>query len=221
MTYVPHHLFAMGGTLGSGQDAEIWQCTIRGSFSYTAGITTPEQKWLAAISSDFSAWFSAATSRMRNDAKATTLKLNQIGADGRYLSTSSTNAVTVNATGAVAPALPDFVMLAWSWRTARSRGPASNGRIYPPNVIGTPSGVTRASSAEVALHVTAAKALLTLLAQSRAVTGGNVAWVPGVYSNVGAGAYSDITGIRVGDVMDVQRRRKDKLKENYQSTTFP
>lgn len=40
-----------------------------------------------------------------------------------------------------------------------------------------------------------------------------------VQSQIGAGAATPVTSVKVGDVLDTQRRRRDKLVENYTTTT--
>jgi hypothetical protein len=114
---------------------------------------------------------------------------------------------------------PDILCLALSWETAVAirRGVyASHGRIYPPNYaqpLVAPSYM-RVTATEQAGWVTHAKLLLTILSADPSPA------VPIVASGHG-GEFQPITGVRVGDVLDVQRRRKDALKESYAAALFP
>jgi hypothetical protein len=95
-----------------------------------------------------------------------------------------------------------------SLRTARPRGYASNGRMYVPcsQAIGSSDGRI---SAATALGIATAGA--TLIAAINDVGLGQAA----VMSAVGAGRTEPITGVRVGRVMDTQRRRRNQLAEEY------
>jgi hypothetical protein len=95
-----------------------------------------------------------------------------------------------------------------SFRTARARGYASNGRMYLPsaNPIGQNTGQMGATDGEAVRD-----AAVTFLTAVNAVGLGDAA----VMSTVGAGRIERITGVRVGLVLDTQRRRRGSLPENY------
>lgn len=226
MAYVTHSLFVMGGTLGSGVDSEIWQCGIRGGFNYAAtdpdpavSYQTAAQAWLAGIQTGLQSWFTT-TSRMRLDAKLTFAKLNLIGPDGRYVYPSYPNTRGMSATGTGSISVPSIITSAISWKTARRAGPASNGRIYPPlNIVPTGTSQDRIDSTTATALANYGKALLNALSTgTSAPTSAN--FVPQVVSS--QGPRENITGVRVGDVIDVQRRRKNALKESYSAVVvFP
>lgn len=95
-----------------------------------------------------------------------------------------------------------------SLRTARARGYASNGRMYIPSA--------RAPAPADGL-ITQAQA--ESIRDSGAAFIANVetsgVGVPAVMSTVGAGRTEAITAVRVGRVMDTQRRRRNQLPELY------
>lgn len=110
-------------------------------------------------------------------------------------------------TGAGGIAYPQIASVV-SFRTGRSRGYASNGRMYLPsaNPIGQNTGQMGTSDGEAIRD-----AAVTFLATLSALDLGE----PSVMSTVGAGRIERITGVRVGLVMDTQRRRRGSLPENY------
>lgn len=211
MAYPLHYLFAMSGTLGTGQDSEIWQCNIRGNF---IGTDDQVDGWLNAVKGPVSAWYANVDHLLRNDSALTLLKCNQIGGGGQYENPNTTHEVSVNVSGASAINTPAFLSVVYSWGTANQRGYASKGRIYPPNCFTpTSNGQERMSAQQQAAHLAAAVALIKAIRQVQSPD--NASFGPQVVSS--HGERSDILTCRIGDVVDVQRRRKNKLRENYVS----
>lgn len=100
------------------------------------------------------------------------------------------------------------IALVLSMRTARSRGYASNGRMYIPSSLGITAGTGLISAADAG---NAATAGATFIGAVNAVGIG----IASVMSTVGTGRSEPITGVRVGRVMDTQRRRRNQLPETY------
>lgn len=92
--------------------------------------------------------------------------------------------------------------------TDTPRGHAAMGRFYLPSMTGEISASGRQPAG---LNATIAAAAATWLSAVQATTAGN----PVVLSKVGVGANHEITGVRVGDVIDTQRRRRRQLVESY------
>lgn len=226
MPYGAHALVAFGGALAEkAAGDEIWQCGIRvlppgGLFTvaqqnaYLASIKTPLQNW----------WFATANG-MRNDATLAWIKCNQIKANGGYLYnvTSRTDYTTPVAGGGGAAGVPAFLSICFSWQTQLQRGLNAKGRIYPPTVGGyTPPG-SLVPTATVTAMVASAKALLTVIANTAAADPA-VRVVPVI---AGPGrpdfepAPEPITGVRVGNVYDEQRRRKNAVPETYTAAAWP
>jgi len=116
--------------------------------------------------------------------------------------------------------LPSENTLVASWGTDRL-GKRGKGRIYPPvmgaNIL-TSDGLV--DSSPVSTHLDACKALIEGLSYS--ATGGTDAHlrtvVTGPSTTHGLGSYTSyavINAVRVGRVMDTQRRRRRQLSENY------
>lgn len=105
------------------------------------------------------------------------------------------------------------IALVISWRTARSRGYASNGRMYLPSANKPASSTGRIPPAEADSAATAGAAFIA------AVNSADLG-AASVMSTVGAGRIEAITDVRVGGVMDTQRRRRNQITEEY-STPVP
>ena len=220
MPFRPHTRVTLQGEIFSGSTVlDIWSCNINVVRNLLFGPLDDPAAYLEQIAAPMAAWFTGATHRMRNDVRLTQLKVNNIGADGKYSDpghphTNAYGPLVVG--GSVTVDTPPMCSLAWSWTTSLFRGPGHTGRIYPPNaLLGTTAANSKVTSGEAGTHVTAAKALLDVLRN----TGGILA-SPCVSSAV----LEDnvlITGVRVGDVIDVQRRRKNAEVETYSASAWP
>jgi hypothetical protein len=97
-----------------------------------------------------------------------------------------------------------------SLTTSARRGPASQGRFFMP---------LPAVGANAAGHINAASltALVgtttTMIENINALLGNGSGWAVSVLSDLGAARH--VTGVRVGSVMDTQRRRRNKIPEEY------
>lgn len=93
--------------------------------------------------------------------------------------------------------------------TAVPRGHAAMGRFYLPSMT---AAIAANGRLPAGLNTTIATAAAAWLA---AVSASPDTGVPAVFSEVGAGTVNVITGVRVGDVIDTQRRRRRQLVESY------
>lgn len=100
------------------------------------------------------------------------------------------------------------IALVLSWRTARSRGYASNGRMYLPSSL--PVAAASAQISEANANEARGNGATFIAAVNDVDLG-----VAVVGSTVGAGRFEPITSVRVGRVMDTQRRRRNQLPESY------
>lgn len=224
-TYHPHTLVAFGGILNAAApDKEIWQCGVR-VVSGGGGNTSLADPagYMAAVTPLLSSWFidpGPSGGSFADTAVLSWLKVNNIGANGHYSDPGAVNIVDYpggrpGAGSNVAGSAADILCMAISWGTAkavRKGSYASHGRIYPPNYYGL-AGSRMRNGANIA-WAARGKALLELLA----VAPFNA--VP-VVCSPHAGEFEPITHVRVGDVIDVQRRRKSALKETYSTLPFP
>lgn len=228
MTYKRHWLLSFGGTLAAGQD--IWSNNIRmmnetfGNVDSILGTTL--ETLLDDYVNDIRAWITAPGSYISNQVTCTWVKFNEIGPDGRYVDPSTTHArYLTGSTGALTPiggvagtAVPSYQSCAISLTTPRNRGPASRGRIFVPQCAAPMVHPGRFSNTATTAMAAAAASFLTALGDEAGVDVTSMR--PAVVSNVGTpGPQEPVTGVAVGDVPDVIRRRKNNLIETYTKAT--
>lgn len=225
MAYKPHTLVAFGGVLDTAQTpGEIWQCGIRVVTTGGSGDGLPlpnPQQYADGLAPLLSSWFGLTNHRIPSVARLDYVKVNNIGADGKYVDpVTHIHTYSPGIPGGSVATVPSILCCVLSWSTAHTRGPGARGRIYPPNFAA--AQFTPGSSRILASDITA----LTLSGQDllQAIVGGGGAsdleLMPVVASRVNA-TNTPITGVRVGNVWDVQRRRKDAVPEAYTSLPFP
>lgn len=222
VNFEPHVYVTMGGTSpGRSATDEIWQCGFRCRVSN--GPTWPLtddslQDWANQLATPLSAAFTGTSSCVANVCKLTFIKVANIQADGKYPATQGPGVHTFSPAlaGPNPSALPAFVGAALTLTTDVPRGRGHEGRIYwpayGPGSTGpsTPSIMTPGVQAQL---VTTAKALVNAINSTQQSDGvGNL--TVGVFSSL-TGGHHDVTGVKVGDVWDVQRRRKDAIREVY------
>lgn len=139
------------------------------------------------------------------------LTVSQLGAIGDPVVASTTRSITGVGTAST-NGLPPQCSVVVSFLTAGA-GSRNRGRMYlPPTSAGTLTTTGRLASAAQGAIADAVEALFDgLIASGQTVT---------VRSEVGGGASSVVSTIRVGDVIDTQRRRRGSLGENYVARTI-
>lgn len=218
MAWARHMRVTFGGNLSDlgTMATEIWQCNVNiNPTSLNDAFCDP---YLAAIQAALKTWFITAANQISSAADLRYIKCNLIGVDGLYENPTVTHRYDYTSIGAggSTPTIPGDMCLAYSWSTALMRGPGSKGRIYPPNAPTTAAaGSMIASGSSISAAVTSAKALLTVLASSS-----TTAAVPVIASGVNA-SLTPITGVRVGNLFDVQRRRRNAAPEIYSASVWP
>lgn len=84
---------------------------------------------------------------------------------------------------------------------------------------------TRNSDGTLSLPSSAATNTKTFLtkcvAALNASASGGGTFLPGIASHAGSGAFNSITRIQAGNVIDTQRRRRNRQTEVYSSVNFP
>jgi hypothetical protein len=150
-------------------------------------------------------------------AKLEWVKMAMIGTDGKYTVDPMIVDITPLAggrTGAMYPQLATAVSL----RTAKKRGAGAYGRFYAPVALQVePTG--RSHPNAVTEFLTLIQGFLTGLNLDLANNTVDNTAVLGNVSKVGTGSQDEITGVFIGDLTDTQRRRRNKLQENYEGLT--
>jgi hypothetical protein len=230
VAYALHHRFSFGGHLNlDSAQGEIWECTVNAvGRDGTADESFAFDSYLAQVKDNMGTWFSS-HGGIAIGATLDYIKLNLIGADGRYVDRTSSHRLdyTPAPQGGDIPINPDIISTATSWFTALARGPGAHGRVYLPNFTYGGNNDMHIPTADQTKAATAGIGLLTVMNNSG---GGGLTWwgvtppdhhvlIPVVASRVNA-TNTDILGVKVGSVKDVQRRRKSALKETYVRQVF-
>jgi len=146
-----------------------------------------------------------------------------IGTNGKYNPTTQSTIFYTLATpvaGDGTPVHPWNTALVVSLRTARPRGPASNGRVYYPALSAAiTAGTGRMNPSTVANRLTGFKTVITGIntAAGTYAAGTQVC----VLSDVGIGQTSAVTALRSDLRIDTQERRENDQGADYQSVTIP
>lgn len=222
MAYPRHWLFVMGGQLneaGSNTWSEIWQCTMRGVPGVNAAYGS-EQACLENIAPAIVAWFGAAENRLSATSRLTYLKLNEIAPDGSYAQPVSHTYNTTVTPGYTNSQVPGILTSVVSWTTGAVRGYAHRGRMYPTFALNQRPGMTLTSDEQTVFAGAGQRLLDALSASAISTPPVNLRGVaPRVVSS--HGVIREVTGVSVGSVIDVQRRRKNQLRESYVDVGWP
>nr|CRY96625.1 hypothetical protein [uncultured prokaryote] len=196
------------GTLGLS--TEIWSCSL--SMAAAGAATQPED--LDIYADAWSAYIARAESGISIYARLDSVKVNLVGADGRYVSKGETGEVQIpnNTVGGAnsSQQWPNQCTMAVSLATARARGAGSKGRFFPPMAMTILGSDGRIAPTDAAAMAASADELITTLN-----TGAGSGLTVVVASAVGAGSLRPVTEVRVGRVPDTQRRRRSALDEDY------
>jgi hypothetical protein len=205
----------------AGDQADIWSSGMRilgNTGAGTPGFLANEEAYLDYAVPRLKAWFVAAASLIRADAHLDTIKINNILPNGHYQDPVTHERTFTPVAGAASTnADPAFCSVAWSWGTALSRGLAAKGRNYLPNSFIWESGSSITTTSRAA-HLNAAKSFLIAMSGTLPESEGAVV---AVVSGVRTGAANQITSCRVGDLIDVQERRRNATAESYVTAAFP
>lgn len=224
----PHTLVAFGGTLPNNEEWSITARVLQPGLSVPIAeesldtyLRGPGNPTPGGIATGFAGIFNGSSMGVHPSNRLTWAKANNIGADGKYTSdvTHVWDYPSPIIGGGANTALPPMCSVAWSWSTSlRTRGPASKGRLYPPNngIAAAAGGDGIITPAMQATQLTAARAFLTMLAQGS----GAITAQPVLISTV-SDAWAPIDRVRIGRVVDVQRRRKNQITENYVTGNWP
>lgn len=199
--YAEHVLLRWGGKLAS---VETWSCGIRlggGPGSNDLGAAESITEAAAEPVQDF--WEATHTGLSSLD----WVKANAIGSNGKYVSdTTNEFTYTPPVTKGGSTFLPPQCALVVSLRTAKSRGRGHAGRFYIPTAASGVAGDGRISQIGAQSFAESAAAFIQSI--NRILPGYRVA----VFSEFDQ-IRENVTHVRVGRVIDTQRRRRTSIAE--------
>jgi hypothetical protein len=230
MAYPPHALLSIGGQMMT----ETWSVNIR-MWGEEYATSSPDERFttcedmIEGVITPVQQFFSG-NAGLNSQAKCYWIKLNPIGTNGKYeqnrtIRVDSTPQPFATGGGSACPPQTAFVT---SLRTGVERGLASKGRLYWPNGITTVDDMGNISIAQA--NAMAAYIGSFLVALGASTTGGVnagshlrpcvVSPGKGGASSADFGVARPITSVKVGRVIDTQRRRRRELLENYVTRTM-
>lgn len=140
------------------------------------------------------------------------VKMAPVGLDGRYLGEPTINNYSTVGTG-IARQLPqESIVVGLSSR--QSLGEANRGRMYLPHISTALVSNSYRSSANGSVSLAAKTFLQAVNTAAGSVTGFTNSRVC-IMSSKGLGTTKRVMDIRVGDIIDTQRRRRNRLAETY------
>jgi hypothetical protein len=212
-----HKLVTMHGKL-FGSLTEGWNMSFRVIPGATATVSQAQADAAFAVAKT---WFTSTAANMCSVHSIEWLKVAPIGTNGDYptgeISYTSTGSAGVGSNTTTNP-YPGQCTLVASLMTSAPRGHAWTGRMYPPM-----PGYLLATDGRISTgNATAfAGSIKTLLDGMNTVADLGLAYVmsPGTIKNPSSAARRVIS-VRVGTVVDTQRRRRRQLVEQYSSATL-
>ena len=225
----PFMKLTFGGTQAAGQD--IWTCGINLSIQNDELIPIAPtnavvafENYIEDIDPDiidiFSNYISASDMDIPAGATLDYIKLAVIDTDGQYIVDAHTWE-PVDVTGGVTRFYVPQVSIVMTLQSDKRVDPGKYGRFYLPTAITNVAGGYRPTK-------TTEKATLTanlLAALNRRVGGGlaDVRVQPAAVTSASnfSGPYRPFTTVKVGNVFDTQRRRRNKIGETYELAPVP
>jgi hypothetical protein len=202
----------------SFQGTEIWSTGFHMG-DPTGDSLPPTELGAAYIAAQWKIFFQTANSAISNKWFTTGVKLATIGTDGKTVGNEV--AYHYEATpysGAGSTHFPAQCALVATLTTAVPRGLASKGRMYLPGVAAAITDAGKLSNTVSGAVATNLKTFFDSVNASIDATGSVITASPGSKPPlVGAGVFRPVTGVRVGDVIDTQRRRRNQLVEIYEN----
>lgn len=218
-----------GGQLAAGQDE--WNCGINltaqndalipiGGVDLERAFDLYVEEMQDDIVTIFSAYVKDVAMSIPVGATLDYVKLALIGTDGKYVKEAAVFEV-IGVTGGVSNAYIPQVSLVMTLQSEKFRDPGKYNRFYLPTVVPTSNGAYRPSNTQRMAQRTAD--LLSVLTREMSPFNNAVRVVPAAVSSSDKidEPYREIKYVKVGNVFDTQRRRRNKIGETYSTVQVP
>jgi len=188
----------------------------------SADASNPTQTFADAIRTAWQTFFTSANSWVSGFYLTNEIKISQLGTDGKTMLDNtifSTYATPISGTKAT-PIYPPQISLVATLQSSLSRGLAAKGRMYLPGIVAFIDGGGHISNTDATNIQTNLKTFLDAV-NTAAPAGSRVILASAGRGTAGTGARNEpVTRIRVGNVYDTQRRRRNQLAETYVSANL-
>lgn len=218
-----------GGQLAAGQDE--WNCGINltaqndalipiGGVDLERAFDLYVEEMQDDIVTIFSAYVSDIIMGIPSGATLDYVKLALIGTDGKYVKEAAVFEV-VDVTGGASNAYIPQVSLVMTLQSEKFRDPGKYNRFYLPTIVPTGSSGYRPATTQGKAERTAD--LLSVLTREMSPFNNAVRVVPAAVSSSDKidEPYREIKYVKVGNVFDTQRRRRNKIGETYDTAIVP
>jgi hypothetical protein len=182
----------------------------------------PTQLFTDAVRDAWVTFFTAFTSGISMDYTFTQVKAVRLGTDGKYDGSAVATSMPATAVtgGSSGSPMPPQVALVATLIAGSGKGLAGKGRMYLPGVRFPVDGGGHLSTGQTDGIATNLAAFFNTVNGSFDVPGEVINASKGMTKFAGAGARNvPINGVRVGNVYDTQRRRRNALAETYSIRT--
>lgn len=183
-----------------------------------ADAVAPTDAFMAILASSWKTFFTAASSKIGLDYSTTSYRAALMGTDGKAIPGAINNFYEGTPyTGAGGPAkLPPQCALVATLTTATPRGLGSKGRMYLPGIsasVGSDGHIQPTDTLAIATNLRNFLAALNASVEhpGTVITASQGSKAP----LVGAPVNRVVSGVKVGNVYDTQRRRRNELVESY------
>lgn len=215
---LPHRVVkvTLSGTMFGG--AEIWSTGFHMGYENSDAAAITDQG-IADVAEAWATFFSNQTTGISNRYSFTMCKMAMLGVDGKSLPDSAHYYSPQTAvTGGGGPTvLPPQLALVATLANSLPRGLATKGRMFLPGInfgIDDSGHLPSFYTDQVALNL---KAFFDSVYQDADLPGNPVLASTGNSLQLRPGAIRNVTQIRIGNVYDTQRRRRNALTETYKT----
>lgn len=213
---LPHKVVkvTLSGDMFNG--AEVWSTGFYlGSESAASAPITDTA--VSDVSAAWETFFKAASSGISSSYKFKMCKLVEIGVDGKTLPDTAKyySPQTVVSGGSAQPPYPPQIALVATLSNSLPRGLATKGRMFLPGVNFAVDTSGHIATANIEGLATNLKTFFDNMYNDADLPGRPVLMSTGVAIQLRPGAVRNVTQIRVGNVFDTQRRRRNALNESY------
>lgn len=180
-------------------------------------------QFMSAVNTAWQAFFTAASSKIGLDYKTTSIRASIMNSDGLSDKSTIKNFYPpTEYTGAGGPSkLPPQCALVATLTTSTPRGLGSKGRMYLPGISASVDSTGHIATADTLAIANNLKTFFLALNSSFDQPGFVVTASQGSKVNIFNGPVNRIvTGVKVGNVYDTQRRRRNELVEAYSAVAI-
>lgn len=211
--------FTFGGALAGNN--EIWTCGFHlghGTAGVTVGQFNALEASLPSLGDLVKSYITDASMRIPSGASVQWIKLALIGTDGKYVTEPLEYILPSSGAGQASTGYVPQASTVVTLVSGKFKDPGKYNRFYLPAAPPSGLGSYRLTQAQTeAMAATSAEFLGDV--HEIVYHEANGLTIKAVSQNVSE--YYDVIWARVGDVLDTQRRRRNKISENYYDTQLP